>query len=118
LKFSTGKAMLEIATVIVEILAGLADRVFMKVLARRILARWPNHEVIELFLPVDSSSFLVHRAERMKKIAQMQAGGWIYLRSERVESSKLAGNFASGETMYFLRPLAGSRQQVASQSQD
>ncbi len=110
--------MLEIATVIVEILAGLADRVFMKVLARRILARWPNHEIIELFLPVDSSSFLLHRAERMKKIAQMQSEGWIYLRSESAESSKSDGNFACGEIVYFLRPLAGSRQQVASQSQD
>jgi hypothetical protein len=96
--------MLEIATVIVESFAELTDRMLMELRARKILARWPKHEVIELFLSFDSSSFLAQRAARMKKIAQMQAEGWIYLGSD---SSKSTQSLEGGETMRFLRSLDG-----------
>jgi len=95
--------MLELATVIVEILAELTDHMLMEMLAPKILARWPKHEVIESFLP-DSPSFHAHRAARMKKIAQMRAEGWIYLGSD---SSKSAQSLARRETMRFLRSLDG-----------
>jgi len=96
--------MLELTTVIVESLAELTDRAFMEIRARNILARWPKHEIIEVFLPVDSPSFLAQRAARMKKIAQMQAEGWIYL---GCASSKSEQSLVSGETMRFLRSLDG-----------
>jgi len=97
--------MLELATVIVESLAELTDHMFMKMRSRKILARWPQHEVTELLLP-DSPSLMAHRAARMKKIAQMQAEGWIYLGSD---SSKSAQSLVSGETMRFLRRLDGKK---------
>ena len=92
---------------LIEVLAEWADDVFdslfSEMIAKKILARMPNHEITSVFVPFDSVSFLEKGGKRMKKVTEMEKEGYRYLKRKR----ETGGNKEVGETIYFIRNVQG-----------